>query len=74
MATAGELIEQLKKYETATPLLWQFYAAEHAAIDPKHFRAVANELMDNQVFLEDLHQFISEWMELTQNKLKKEGN
>jgi hypothetical protein len=74
MATAGELIEQLKEYDTTTPLLWQFYAAEHAAVDPKHFRAVSADLMNNQVFLEDLHQFISEWMELTQNKLNKEGN
>ncbi len=73
MATAGELIEQLKQYPTATPLLWQFYAAEHAAIDTKHFSAVANYLMANDVFLEDLHEFISEWMAAAQNKIEGEN-
>ena len=73
MSTAGQLKESLKDYRDDTPLLWQFYASEHAAIPGDDFEEVAKRLMANQVFLEDLHEFLSEWMESTHTQVKK-GN
>jgi hypothetical protein len=73
MSTVRQLKEALKEYRDDTPLLWQFYASDHAAIPEEDFGAVSNLLMNNQVFLEDLHQFLSDWMETTHTQLK-EGN
>jgi hypothetical protein len=67
-----QLKEALKEYRDETPLVWQFYASEHAAIPEEDFGAVSQALMKNQVFLEDLHEFISEW--LYQTHKQQEGN
>lgn len=74
MSTVSKLKEALKDYRDDTPLLWQFYASDHAAIPEDQFEEVAYRLMDNQVFLEDLHEFLSEWMELTLDQVKKSGD
>lgn len=73
MSTVSKLKEALKDYRDDTPLLWQFYASDHAAIPEDQFEEVAYRLMDNQVFLEDLHEFLSEWMELTLDQVKNGG-
>lgn len=73
MSTVRRLKEALKEYRDDTPLLWQFYASEHAAIPEDQFEEVSYLLMNDQVFLEDLHQFISEWMDLTLDNLKNSG-
>ena len=74
MSTVRQLKEALKDYRDDTPLLWQFYASEHAAIPADDFEAVSNALMNNQVFLEDLHDFLSAWMETTHTQVKKGTN
>jgi hypothetical protein len=73
MSTVRKLKEALKEYRDDTPLLWQFYASEHAAIPEADFEAVSESLMNNQVFLEDLHEFLSDWMYTTHTQLMK-GN
>lgn len=73
MSTVRKLKEALKDYRDDTPLLWQFYASKHAFIPEDQFEEVAYRLMGNQVFLEDLHQFLSEWMELTLDQVKNGG-
>jgi len=74
MNSVGRLKEALKEYRDDTPLLWQFYASEHAAIPEADFEAVSESLMNNQVFLEDLHEFLSDWMDTTHTQLKKGTN
>ena len=73
MSTVRQLKESLKEYRDDTPLLWQFYASDHAAIPEEDFGAVSNSLMNNQVFLEDLHEFLSEWMDTARTQLKEQG-
>jgi hypothetical protein len=73
MSTVRQLKESLKEYRDDTPLLWQFYASDHAAIPEEDFVAVSNSLMNNQVFLEDLHEFLSEWMDTAHTQLKEQG-
>jgi hypothetical protein len=73
MATAGRLRESLANYKDEAPLFWQFYDADHAAIPADDFEEVAKDLQDNPVFLEDLHELISEWMQATYKRLVSEG-
>jgi hypothetical protein len=73
MSTVAKLKKALKDYRDDTPLLWQFYSSDHAFIPEDQFAEVAYRLMDNQVFLEDLHEFLSEWMELTLDQVKNGG-
>lgn len=62
MSNAGELRRTLKEYKDDTPLLWAFYAADHAAIPEASFAEVAETLQNSEVFLEELHELYSEWM------------
>jgi len=62
-ATAGSLRESIAPISSDTPMLWQYYTAEHAAIPEAHFEAVATVLQNSTVFQEELHQFMSEWLE-----------
>jgi hypothetical protein len=73
MATAGRLRQALTEYKDDEPLLWQFYSSDHAAIPADKFREVAEALHDSQVFMEDLHEFISEWMERTYERIEHGG-
>lgn len=68
-ATAGSLRETIAPVANETPMLWQFYTAEHAAIPEENFEAVAHLLMNSDEFLEDHHQFMSEWLEIANKKL-----
>jgi hypothetical protein len=61
MATAGRLREALKEYKDDEPLLWQFWSAEHAGIPEDSFAEVAQELQNSEVFLQELHELVSEW-------------
>jgi hypothetical protein len=71
-ATAGSLRETIAPISNDTPMLWQYYTAEHAAIPEAHFEAVAHVLQNSPVFLEELHQFMSEWLEITNERIIKE--
>jgi hypothetical protein len=71
-ATAGSLRETIAPISNDTPMLWQYYTAEHAAIPEAHFEAVAHVLQNSPVFLEELHQFMSDWLELTNKRLIEE--
>jgi hypothetical protein len=73
MATAGRLREALDEYRDYEPLLWQFYSSKHAAIPADDFEEVAKDLQDNPVFLEELHELISEWMQATYKRLVSDG-
>jgi hypothetical protein len=68
-ATAGSLRETIAAIPNDTPMLWEFYTAHHAAIPEENFEAVAHLLMNSEVFLEDLHQFMSEWLEITNERI-----
>jgi hypothetical protein len=73
MATAGRLREALKEYKDDEPLLWQFWSAEHADIPEDHFEAITIYLQDSPVFLEELHELMSEWMDITYKRLVRDG-
>ena len=73
MATAGALRETLADYSDEAPLLWQFYDADHAHIPAWHFGAVAEALQDSKLFLEELHELMSEWMQATYKRLVSDG-
>ena len=62
MSNAGELRKTLKEYKDDTPLLWQFYTADHAAIPEASFAEVIETLADSSAFWEELHELCSEWM------------
>jgi hypothetical protein len=62
-ATAGSLRESIAPIANNTPMLWQYYTAEHASIPEANFEAVATVLQNSTVFQEELHQFMSEWLE-----------
>lgn len=71
-ATAGSLRETIAAIPNDTPMLWEFYTADHAAIPEENFEAVAHVLMNSEVFLEDHHQFMSEWLEITNKRITEE--
>jgi hypothetical protein len=73
MATAGRLRDMIAEYKDDHPLFWEFYSADHAHIPEWHFLEVVKELQGSQVFLEDLHELISEWMQLTYKRLVSDG-
>jgi len=73
MATAGRLREALKEYKDDEPLLWQFYDGSHAHIPEWHFTKVAEALQNSEPFLEELHELISDWMQLTFKRLVSDG-
>lgn len=71
-ATAGSLRETIAAIPNDTPMLWQFYTADHAAIPEENFEDVAHVLMNSDEFLEELHQFISEWLEIANERITEE--
>ena len=73
MATAGKLRETIAEYKDDEPLLWQFYTGDHADIPEWHFGEVASYLQDSEVFLEELHELMSEWMDITYKRLVRDG-
>jgi hypothetical protein len=73
MATAGQLRATIAEYKDDEALLWQFYDKDHAAIPEHSFTAVAEAMQTNQGFLEDLHDLVSEWMEITYRRLVSDG-
>jgi hypothetical protein len=74
MATAGRLREALKQYKDDEPLLWQFWSAEHADIPEDHFQAITRYLQDSPVFLEELHELLSEWVKITYRRMVSDGD
>jgi hypothetical protein len=74
MATAGKLRETIAEYKDDEPLLWQFWTAEHADIPRHHFEEVASYLQDSEVFLEELHELVSEWWQTTYKRMVSDGD
>lgn len=74
MATAGKLRKTLAEYKDDQPLLWQFWSAEHAGIPEWHFGEVASYLQDSEVFLEELHELVSEWWQTTYRRMVSDGD
>jgi hypothetical protein len=58
--TISELKELLNEYEPNTGVFWQLYTHTEAALPEEDFGAVASSLMNDQEFLEDLHELITE--------------
>jgi hypothetical protein len=71
--TISELKQYLEGYDPNTAVFWQIYTHIEAAIPEEDFGAVASSLMNDQVFLEDLHELISERAYDIHTQLK-EGN
>ena len=74
MATAGRLRDMIAEYKDDEPLLWQFWSAEHAGIPEWHFEEVASYLQDSEVFLEELHELVSEWWQTTYKRMVSDGD
>ncbi len=74
MASAGRLREALEEYKDDEPLLWQFWTAEHADIPRHHFEEVASYLQDSEVFLQELHELVSEWVKITYRRMVSDGD
>jgi hypothetical protein len=74
--TVARLKEELSQYSDDTPILWQYYTADHAYIDPELWRKISQELQTNTEFLEDHHEFINGWFDSAQKKIEEleEGN
>jgi hypothetical protein len=71
--TIRQLQEILKQYEPDAPVFWQIYTHTEAALPEEDFGAVASSLMNDQEFLEDLHELITERAYDIHTQLK-EGN
>ncbi len=74
--TVGRLKEELSQYSDDTPILWQYYTADHAFIDAELWRKVSEELQTNDEFLEDHHEFMNGWFDSAERKITEleEGN
>jgi hypothetical protein len=73
MSNAGKLRETLAEYKDDTPLLWQFYSADHAAIPEDSFAEVVETLSDTPAFFEELHELCSEWMTRIYERIEHGG-
>jgi hypothetical protein len=76
--TEGQTIRELKEfiegYEDHTPIFWQLYTHTEAALPEEDFGAVANALANDQIFLEDLHELITERAYKIHTQLKEGMN
>lgn len=73
--TVGRLKEALEEYTDDTAIFWQFYTADHAFIEPELWRGISEELLRNDEFLEDLHEFLNGWFDSAERKIQEEeGN
>lgn len=72
--TVGRLKEALEDYTDDTVIFWQFYTADHAFIEPELWRGISEELLRNDEFLEDLHEFLNGWFDSAERKIQEEGN
>lgn len=73
--TVGRLKEALEEYTDDTVIFWQFYTADHAFIEPELWRGISEELLSNDEFLEDLHEFLNGWFDSAERKIQEEeGN
>jgi hypothetical protein len=72
-----DLIAQLQEEDQEAPILFEYYTAAHAAIPEDKFEGVADYLLGNQNFLEDIHEVFSGWMtealDIVQT-IEEEGN
>jgi hypothetical protein len=73
MATAGQLRATIAEYKDDEALLWQFYDKDHAAIPEDSFASVAAAMQNNEAFLEELHELVSVYMEITYKRLVSDG-
>lgn len=71
--TIRELKELLNEYEPNTAVFWQLYTHTEAHLPEEDFAAVAISLMNDQEFLEDLHELITERAYKIHTQIK-EGN
>lgn len=68
-STVARLKEELNEYSDDTPILWQFYTADHAFIEPELWRKIAAELQTSDEFLEDHHEFMNGWFDSAERKI-----
>jgi hypothetical protein len=72
--TISELKQYLEGYESNTAVFWQIYTHTEAALPEEDFGAVASSLMNDQEFLEDLHELITERAYKIHTQLKEGMN
>jgi hypothetical protein len=74
--TVGRLKEALEEYSDDTVIWWQFYTEDHAFIYGDLWNGITEELLTNDEFQEDLHEFVNGWFDSAQRKIEelKEGN
>lgn len=74
--TVGRLKEALEEYSDDTVIWWQFYTEDHAFIYGDLWNGITQELLTNDEFQEDLHEFVNGWFDSAQRKIEelKEGN
>jgi hypothetical protein len=74
--TVGRLKEELDKYTDETVIWWEFYTEDHAFIYGDLWNGITEELLANDEFKEDLHEFVNGWFDSAQRKIEelKEGN
>jgi hypothetical protein len=73
--TVGRLKEALEEYSDDTVIWWQFYTEDHAFIYGDLWNGITQELLTNDEFQEDLHEFVNGWFDSAQRKIEelKEG-
>jgi hypothetical protein len=73
--TVGRLKEALEEYSDDTVIWWQFYTEDHAFIYGDLWNGITEELLTNDEFQEDLHEFVNGWFDSAQRKIEelKEG-
>lgn len=72
--TVGRLKEALSEYTDNTVIWWQFYTEDHAFINGDLWAGISKELLTNDEFLEDHHEFLNGWFDSAQKKIEEEGN
>jgi hypothetical protein len=69
--TVGRLKEELEQYKDDTVIWWQFYTDDHAFIYGDLWNGITEELLTNDEFQEDLHEFVNGWFDSAQRKIEE---
>lgn len=69
--TVAALKEELIQYPDDTVIWWQLYTENHAFIYGDLWKGITEELLANQEFLEDHHEFLNGWFDSAQRKIEE---
>jgi hypothetical protein len=75
MPTVGQLIRLLEKnHDIDEAIVFQFMVAEHTDLSEEEFEPVADYLMDNDSFADELSDTFNEWIAEAQDVLSGYGD